>query len=233
MENKKNIIIILLVILIAILSGIIGFVLGSKNSNEMDNQKQKEENKETKYITYQKGQEIKLSDDSAWMVLKDSDENTDYVVLLSKKDYTPSAGSNYDSIDNEIYNKDTQYDNSALKQYVNSLESQIPVKLKEVDGYKIRLITVEEILDFDNNWQYDNIKDSYTYAGEKVNENFLGILTMTHTKCDKGKCTPFYNLSETQCFDGICNKEYFLEHWILGLSGINPVINVSKDSLIK
>ena len=232
MENKKNTLIIILIIVIAVLCSVIGWLVGSKGGENNDlNNPVPENNQETKkYTVYNKGQEIKLSDNSEWMVLKDSDETTDYVVLLSKKDYTPSDNY-YNAIETEIYNNTTQYETSSLKQYLNSLESSIPVSLKEVDSYKIRLVTIDEIFAFDSNWQYNSDNDSYTYNGTNLNENFKGVLTMTHTKCVEGKCTPFYNLSETQCLEDSCNKQFFLAHWMSGLGGIKPVINVSKEVL--
>ena len=210
-------------------------------SNEVVNEEDASNNNEVvepstdvkKYTIYSKGQEVKLSDNSEWMVLKDSDETTDYVVLLSKKDHTSSQNNYYISVSDEVFNNNTQYDSSSLKQYLNTLETNIPVTLVEKDGYKIRLITIEEIFAFDNKWTYNNENDSYTYNGTNLNDNFRGILTMTHTKCSEGKCTPFYNLSETQCLTEDCNKQYFLEHWMSGLGGIKPVINVSKESLVK
>lgn len=235
MENKKNALTVILIIIIVILCCVIGWLVGSKvgENNSLNNPIPENKEETKKYTVYKQGQEIKFSDNSEWMVLKESDEKTDYVVLLSKKDYTPNDNTYSKLLDNELYNKDIQYENSSLKQYLNSLESSIPVSLKEVEGYKIRLITIEEIFAFDNNWQYNSGNDSYTYNGTNLNENFKGILTMTHTKCTEGKCTPFYNLSETQCLEEICNKQYFLEHWLLGIGGIKPVINVSKDSLNK
>jgi len=234
MENKKNTLTIILIIIIAILCCIIGWLLGSKvGENNSVNNLIPGNNEETKqYTTYNKGQEIKLSDNSEWLVLKDSDEKSDYVVLLSKKDYTTNDNY-YNAISTEIYNNTTQYENSSLKQYLNSLESSIPVSLKEVEGYKIRLITIDEIFSFDSNWTYNSDNDSYTYNGINLNKNFKGILTMTHTKCTEGKCTAFYNLSETQCLTDNCNKKYSLEHWMSGIGGIKPVINVFKDSLNK
>lgn len=238
MENKKSGLTLILVIIIAILCCVIGWLLGSKFANTEQNiiNNNKEENETQKYTAYSQGQEIKLSDNSEWIVLKDSNETTDYVVLLSKKDYTPTVDfyANYwDSISNDVSNNNTQYDSSSLKQYLNTLETTIPVTLVEKDGYKIRLITIEEILAFDNNWQYNNETDEYNYLGQNLNENLKGILTMTHTKCSEGRCTPFYNLSETQCMTEECNKQYFITHWMSGVGGIKPVINVSKENLVK
>jgi len=235
MENKKNKLIIFLIIVIVVLCSVIGWLVGIKFTDvEQDIiNDNKEENETKKYIAYTQGQEIKLSDNSDWIVLKNSDETTDYVVLLSKKDYTPT-GDYYNLISDEIYDKNNiQYENSLLKKYLNTLETNIPVTLVEKNGYKIRLITIEEIFAFDNNWQYNNETDSYTYTGQNLNENFKGLLTMTNTKCTEGKCLSFYNLSETQCLEENCNKQFFIEHWMPGLGGIKPVINVYKDSLIK
>ena len=57
MENKKNIIIILLVIVIAILSGVIGFVLGNKNN---DSSLKVEEKNESKQDIINKDEAMKL-----------------------------------------------------------------------------------------------------------------------------------------------------------------------------
>ena len=236
MENKTNGLTMVGAFIIAILCLIVGWLLGGNFADTEQNiiNNNKEENETQKYTIYKKGQEIKLSDNSEWMVLKDSDETTDYVVLLSKKDYTPTVDSIYsNSILEEAYNNNTQYDSSSLKQYLNTLETNIPVTLVEKDGYKIRLITIEEILAYDNNWQYNKETDEYNYSGQNLNENLTGILTMTHTKCSEGRCTPFYNLSETQCMTEECNKQYFITHWMIGVGGIKPIINVSKDSLNK
>lgn len=237
MENKKNILIVILIIIIAILCGVIGWVFGSKfadiEANIIDNNKEEQKEETKKYTAYKQGQEIKLSDNSEWLVLKDSNEDSDYVVLLSKKEYVVANSDTDDAIFTELTNKDTKYENSSIKQFVDSLENQMPVTLKEVDGYKIRLITIDEIFAFDNNWNYDSNNDTYTYTGLNLNENFKGIQTMTDTKCTEGKCTAFYNLSETQCLEDACNKQFFLEHWIMGVGGIKPVINVNKESLNK
>lgn len=236
MENKKNSLTIFLIVIIAILCLVIGWLLGSKVANSEPEIKDENNgfsdvsSEQKKYKAYKQGEEIKLNDNSEWIVLKDSNEEVDYITLLSKKEYEPT-GNNYDILFDELTSKDTQFNNSQLNQYLQSLENQMPITLKEVNGYKIRLITIDEIFAFDNNWQYDNINDSYTYMGQNINENLKGILTMTHTKCTEGKCTAFYVASETECLYENCNKQYYLAHWAPGFGGVKPVINVSKELL--
>lgn len=236
---KKNVLIVILILIIIALGGTLFYqnVL-VKEESEKDNKKEvKDEIKEEvkKYTSYTKGNELTLSDGSKWMVLADSDENQDYVVLLSNQDYSTSITENddYNGIFSEISNSTTQFENSKLKMYLDSKVNELPVELKEVNGYKIRLITIEEIFSFDDKWDYESGYDIYYYKGKNLNENFMGILTMSHTKCNEGKCNAFYNLGQTQCYTEECekNKEIFLEHWMSGLGGIKPVINVSKDSI--
>lgn len=182
------------------------------------------------YKEYKTYDEVTLSDGSKWMVIEDSSKTQDYVTLIKKQD-VEIPGNIFDKLSNEFYNGNISYDNSELKKYINSLTNTIPAKLKEVDGHKISLITVEKIMELDGNWTYDKTHDDYTYNGKNSHiPTFVG-LTMTKPKCNEGKCTSFYVVGAT--YDEKQVATYYIDHWASGFPQIKPVINVYKTELEK
>ena len=195
-----------------------------EQSKIIDNNDKYDENIK-QYKEYQTNNEISLKDGSEWIVIKNSPKESDYVTLIAKdpKDITNSE--TYNLLYKEIFETKPNYNNSELKKYVESLANNIPINLKEVDGYKIRLITVDEILELDNNWKYDEENDSYTYTGNNY-ENIIFVgLTMTETK-HKGRHIAFYS----QTHD-VMQKKYYLSDYALGVPQIKPVINVYKREI--
>ena len=242
MEKEKNNtgIIVLLLIIILGLAGYIAYdkVFTKEGTESKPEEKEEQTNngeeESTKYKAYKKGDELTLSDGSKWLVITDSDENTDYVTALSAKDYSTGDFPNGTDILNELYSSDIYYDswysNSKIKEYFDSKITSLPVTLKEVDDYKIRLIKVQEVIDFDSNWEYNEERDTYYYKGTNFNQYFKLLLTMTPSKCrgntNAGKCMPMYSISGTSS-----TGEYYISHWLLGPGGFNPVINIEKTSL--
>lgn len=221
---KKNVIIIILSVLVLALGGYIVYdKLIAKKEDEKEKIKE-----EVTYKAYNSFEEVELIDGSKWVVIKDSDEKTDYVTLLSTIDYSEELSEDeYDKLYPEIFeSKNKNYSKTFLNQYINNIFINSKLKFKEVDGYKIRLITLDEIRNLDNNWQYDQTNDSYYYKGTNDNiKKLSGLLTMTPTKCTQGKCTPFYYVT----LNG--SNELFIDHWILGLGGLNPVVNIYKSEI--
>ncbi len=227
-NNKKNIVIGILIGIIVILTSLlILFITGTINFNNDTNSNESNTtiNNEKEYKVYD---EVTLSDGSKWMVIENSSKDSDYVTLIKKESNDISNQSTYDLLWNELTDFKTKYDTSNLKKYVDNLAQNIPTKLKEVNGYKIRLITVEELMNLDNNWKYDETNDNYTYIGNDLNKLIFAGLTMTETKCTEGKCTAFYIESA-----GYDPQTYYLTHWASGLPQIKPVINVYKTELEK
>lgn len=187
-----------------------------------------------KYAVYNKGDEITLSDNTKWLVIKDSPDNQDYVTVLSSKDYSYLiTDDRHNKLFDELYNHNyTNYDNSYLKEFIELQIDTIPVTLKEVNGYKIRLITLEEIFGIDSNWQYNQDDDTYQYTGDELNSYLGNVLTMTSikTKCNVEKCWPIYKTGSSQCY-GDCQLTYFVGHYGVGIGGLKPVINILKDDL--
>ena len=233
MENNKNnkIIFILLVLIIIILSTLcILFASGIVSFNNINNKPSEDINQlnDKEYKLYD---EVTLSDGSKWLVLEDSSKDSDYVTLI-KKDYEAVT----DTVYNEIVNQKVTYQNSSLKKYLEAMINTIPVTLKEIDGYKIRLLTVDDIYKIDKNWTYDEKNDTYMYNGSKTNiskfQNFTS-LTMTETKCSEGKCASFYLWTTSEVLSGEDTIESIssIDRWYLGIPSIRPVINVYKNSL--
>ena len=233
----KNTIILILSLLVIGLGSYVIFdkVINKKvdNNSSAENGKLDSENIQENtntFKSYKKGDEIILSDNSKWLVISDSDENTDYVTMLSEKDFadylSPTDGKysfDYIGMNNDNIEK--------IQEYFNYKASTIPVELKEIDGYKIRLIKLEEIINYDNNWTYDSDTDSYNYSGELLN-TFKNVLTMTKTKCSQGKCAPYYSTGcQQKIVDDGKPDNCFISHWQIGFGGLKPVINIYKSSI--
>lgn len=243
---KKNIV---LVILSMIIVGLCGYLAYDKMLNKEElkenSQSQNEANiddetnetdkkQEDKYKKYEVMENIELKDGSKWIVIKNSDENSDYVTAIARDTYEEDIqGETYEKISNEVFKSEKiNYNQSEMKKYVDSIEEKLNVKLKKVDGYTIRLLQLEDLFAIDNHFQYQEDFDNYQYTGKLDLSNFLG-LTMDTTKCKEGKCQAFYNLSCGPCVanqEGYANANprYFVDHWSLGLMPIRPVIHVYK-----
>lgn len=242
-NNNKGVIILLIVIIVILATLCILFATGTisfksnevndvNKSNEVNENVNNEDN--NKYKEYSIGQEIKLSDNSKWIVLDNSDSSQDYVTILSTTDYDVDASCS-EKISDDFFNRKDDWDFSQSEVYncLKNLESKIPVNLKSIDGYEIRFIKISEILKFDNNWIYDDKYDTYNYQGTKINENLIGLPTMDKTKCGMGKCAQFYTLG-SRCVDTNCNEHnYFISTWSVGIPSLRPVINVYKSSIVE
>jgi len=240
-NNKKSLIISLILIIIILISIIILFATGVINLKSTDNKK------EVVYDVYQKGNEIKLLDGTKWIVLSDSDKDKDYVTVIANKDYTDEFEyKDSDTVIEEIYNNKTiDYKNSNIRKELEDFYlPRIKIRLKEVDGYKIRLITLDEIFNLYDGWKYDNEYDSYDYTGtEKIIDSVSYSTTMTTSKCNhivdekSTKCGNLYlvgSICDSYDDNDNCTKEnYIISSWDPGLiRSLVPVINVYKTEII-
>lgn len=225
MSMKKKVIVVSLIVVLLV----IGFFVGWNVFKE------KEDKTTIKgdFKKYEQLEEVKLKDGSWWIVLSDNGVNSDYVRLISKEYYDDVDEETYNILADELYGEEkVKYKDSKLKDYVEMVGDSLGYKLKMVDGYKIRLIRLEELFEIDDNFKYNSETDSYRYTGNKDLTPFLG-LTISETKCTEGKCTPFYNIDVTTCDeeDENCKEELFIGHWLFGVGGIRPVINVYKSEI--
>ena len=210
---------------------------GNINNNEIiDNvNKDNDVNNTTKveYKEYKVGDEITLSDGSKWTVIKNSGTTEDYVTVLGQEDYYEQWNGGA-----SLYNKLIEYKNSELDIFMQSQQSRIPAELKEVDGYKIRLITLDEIFAITSSWEQtssDGYWSAYKYTKEDWNDVIpVGISTMTPITLPsvyEGSYLPFYKIISSECLGAECTKHYYVSRSDSGLGGFYPVVNIYKKSI--
>lgn len=219
-----------------------------KGNDDVDKDKGNDGDK-ISYKEYKKFDEITLSNGTKWVVIKDSNKDQDYVVLLSKESFefgetNSSSSDNYFvkttndelyQLDKELYNTYETYDNCILKKILEERAiKNIPVNLKEVDGYKIRLITVDEILSLDNNWSYNKEGDLYSYTGNNLVDYLDSILTMTRPQQPiVSKRASLYSIYTTTNYETGTSETaiYPFAPFAMRNTSTKPVINVYKNEL--
>ena len=208
-----------------------------------------------------------------WRVIKDSAIDEDYVTLMKNKPLTNVElgnyayqnsdkmeyywsstchrdgiydGYNYASNDYSGCSGHNNYAESKIKEflegtYINSFNEK---ELKEVDGYKVRLITEEELrnnLSFGSansialltnccgystnvpEWVYKMFNSYPTYSGN-------GYWTMSPSSSDSGK-----SIALDVKYENVTGHRYYgieLNHvYVCNRDRIRPVINVFKDNI--
>lgn len=252
MERRTSLVTVLCVFIIGILATLLTLsVTGVINIKELidnddNNVVDKDEDNngdEISYKEYKKFDEVTLSNGTKWVVIKDSDKTQDYVTLLSKEEFVLSdndvqgygdyfvkvSADDYSKIFSQAIDANATYNGWKLKEILeNKIILNIPINLKEVDGYKIRLITIDEIMQLDNNWVYDEQYDSYQYNGTDLATYLRKILTMTKSRNTSGRTVGFHKLS-TSYNDMI--PVHYISAGMIGFGGVKPVINVYKTEL--
>ncbi len=196
---------------------------------------------------YVKGQEISFAD-AQWRVLFDSYGDSDYVTLISASIVYP------DSIffDDELlydpvryYESDKlKYADSALKLYLE--EELLPLygadNLKEVEGYKIRLLKLEDIKMI---MSVENMTDDndLTYYCQTDNNDYSWLISQNEWYWTMEECTddkPYIVYGESE-YDEYNHYSWFIltNYGKIELTstgqrtddGIRVVINVLKSAL--
>lgn len=182
------------------------------------------------------------------MVLETSDSQNDVVKLMNINDFNfeieESCSTNlycnytydYNKLFLEYFNPNTTYKSSYIESIVDSFAKLIPVDLQEVNGYKIRLLSVKDILEYDSNWEMENI-GKYNYNGtdfyekDKFNELFLGtwLMDTVEKMCDN--CSNFLTVRKEVSAEDYSFLGIYIKPRAIGLPNINPVIYASKESL--
>lgn len=170
------------------------------------------------YKEYKIGDIVNINDEE-WRVIEDSNKEKDYITLINL---------NYNRKIKDCFNKYVHLNekNYLEGEYSNSLGKDL---LKEVEGYKIRLIKLEEYekLAILTKKEIDEIKYNYTV---KFNYDWVkDINTFTMTNVDyyydiednTDTCISWYIQSNIRQVFG--NKEGFIS--------IQPVINVYKEKI--
>ena len=214
----------------------------------------------TVYNEYSVGDVVNFSD-SNWRVIKNSTSNEDYVTVMKERVLTNAElgeyayNETYDTMEytwtetchnanhgysNSSYNCDNtnSYETSKVKEmlegtYINTIGAD---NLKELDGYKIRLITTNE-LNEDLGWinlqataQTDNENANvpawiYQNFGDR-SKNVNGYFTMTPLP-DQSSRVWYVIDSGKLGRGGVENNEY----GGLGRIGVRPVINLLKSAI--
>lgn len=258
MENQKNNkgVIALLIVIIVILSvlcvlfatGTISFKSNDVDNNEINQNINENDNDKTNDVNnkrYLKGETVTLKDNSKWLVLADSDENSEVIKLMNINDFILYGSScknqdeyiycdddsDYTALVNEYFNSSTTYKGSKIESLINSYASLIPAKLKEVDGYKIRLLSINDIFEYDNNWKKIE-GNEYIYTGNSFNDNFTGAWTMdtVESRCT-GNCGNFFVVRKDYNYDTNEIEKIYLGMGYSGLAELKPVIYVLKSSI--
>lgn len=174
----------------------------------------KEEFIEKKYKEYNVGDIIEINDDN-WYVINYSSTKEDYVTLIN---------TNYEK---SIMNCNNKYEISNEKRYFEGeYSNNLNVDLKEIDGYKIRLIRLDEYSKLGTLIKKDIDKMRFDY---KINYNYdwvKDINSLTMTDVDyyyevKDSCASWYIQGSTKEVLGKVN----------GFINIQPVINLAKEEL--
>ena len=145
------------------------------------------------------GEAVKYND-SVWYVLANKD---DYVTLL-KKDY--------------IDTNNSQVDYNSVNNILNNYASNILNDLKEVDGYKIRLITVDELITLGFS---DKTNTSY-YENSNNTPYWIGIDGSNYWVMNNNNPFMLVNYEGNNYAYGTSYNSY---------AYVRPVINVYKSTL--
>ena len=194
--------------------------------------------KKKTYEVYEKGDVVDFYDDS-WFVLYDSDENEEYVTLISSKiSYFEEAPTVIQGI----------YETSDINKYFKDVLTNEygEDNLVEKNGYSVRLFDqddMRQLLDV----KYNEKDDSYTIIDcpNYICLNHTSFATMIDTDINYEATDVYNNVSD------IGDEEYYQLHvpyyHIVGVDNeysldsivdntamfVRPVINVYKESLIE
>ena len=191
------------------------------------------------YDEYSIGDKISFAD-SDWYVINNSTDKDDYVVAMREKVLSQSEFGRTD------YCGGVWHTQTGLDQYLNIIGEE---NLKEVEGYKIREITNEELAEnFDciqrtvgtksgilcsddtPTWIYD--EDIFKYSNTYVDSVVLGYWTMTQS--DSSPWHVFKTGSGATY--GAVDNRTFVQSYLCGAregyrASIRPVINLLKTSI--
>lgn len=176
-----------------------------------------------------------LYNNSYWYVLSD---NEDYVTLLKKDSLNASELGSY-AIDNGgeyqkiMYYKDSSclssntcndYNSSNIKIVLDNYASSFSEDLKEVNGYKIRLITIDELVklgfaDKTNTLYYEESDNTPYWIGSNGGDYWVMNSSINNT-------------NNTFTVVDYNNKSYVYESTVYNkLAMVRPVINLYKNKI--
>ena len=189
----------------------------------LDNQQSNKEYKEYKIgdvITFNK---------ETWHVIKDSNKDEDYVVILKDERLIELDGMPYYECPPERDNglncsgwMSDSYEDSVAKEYFDKIyiKSLGENNLKNVDGYAVRLITLDELENLGCNVDLKNC-----YEGPKWLISSRMIWTMTNNVERQGDVWAYGSLQNSTVYNE-------LDSFGVGSTfNVKPVVNLLKDSI--
>lgn len=204
---------IFIILLFILLSLNVYLVSNEKSTLKINNITKKEFIIKT-YKEYNVGEKVKINDEF-WYVINKSNKDQDYVTLINL---------NYSRIIKDCF---TKYDNLNEKKYLEGeYLNSLNINTKEIDGYKVRLIKLEEyenlatltkkdikdnIYNYKVKYKYDWVKDINTLSMDDV---------YYHYELDNS-CISWYIWGNLKEVSG--SKE--------GYVNIQPVINMLKEEI--
>ena len=179
------------------------------------------------YSSYKIGDKITFAG-SDWYVIEDSGTAQDYVVLLKETVLTNAELGTYapnSTYDSARFGSTTDYETSNVKEAVEKyiIEKGITEELKQIDKYKIRLITTDEVI---NNLGWTSgTGTSVTTSGNNVPkwvyQNFGGNSYWTMTSDANNSSSVWY----------VHTYGNFISGNTQGINGVRPVINLYKTAI--
>ena len=182
------------------------------------------------YDTYSIGDKITFAG-SDWYVIKDSSEDEDYVTLMKEKILTNAELGNYacSSNDNTISfsSSSNNFNQSPIKTILNQYadDNNLNSKLKEIEGYRIRLVSFEELQNnlglsstMTASWYEFDLSESYSW----VYENFGGKRYWTMTPNSNDNMILYHVDSDLRRVKGMI---------IFDCLSVRPVINLYKSAI--
>lgn len=228
MKDKKNIIICLLVLVVLILGGII---IANKLANKNDDSTNSNAYSEKK--EYNVGDEINFNNEK-WHVISKSLISDDYVVVIKDEGLSELKSKAYYECPKEDDNglncnmkMSNDYKKSAIKSYFDNTYVNLLGKnnLKEVNGYYVRLITVDELVALGCNLD----SESCLNAPSWLTSNFVSW-TMSHTTTeptDDASLAFVYSFG----FNSYTGDNGIYKYGVGSTLNVRPVINLLKSSI--
>ena len=193
-----------------------------------------EEETVTTYKEYKKGDQVKLSDGYTYTVLYDSDKNQDYITVISNVGYYIN-NNNVENTNTEVFVPGDEqadfsviygslgltYDETVSKvlETVNSKYIKLDSsKLKEVNGYKVRLLTLDDIYNYYGKENFTSSLGSIDYNG--TTDLFYTLTMIDSVNVNEGKKMPL-----------LTSTGKSLVAWTLGVPAVRPVVNIYKSNI--
>lgn len=241
-QNKNKGLYVLIAILCLLVLCLGGYIIYDKvinrqslqtndKTNKKENSNQKNENNsKLVYKQYNIGDEI-IFNNEKWNVIKPSTENDDYVVVLKATDIEELNGKpfyNCPSKDDNGINCSMKltndYQKSVAKEYFDTTYIKLLGKenLKEINGYYIRLITIEEL----ESLGCDLKTNSCSSAPSWLTTNVPGTVSWTMSSSNTGS-----DMQYAFGFDTYTGTNGIRDNGVGSTLDVRPVINLLKSSI--